>query len=144
FSAFRQEMDRMFDSFFGGGPMLQAPFGGGNGGFLMPQIEVKETPKAYRVTAELPGMAEDEVEVTLSDGLLTLQGEKRSETSDEKDNYHVTERRYGSFQRSIRLPDSIDEAKAAAHFDKGVLTVEVPKRAEAQKSPKKIAIAKRA
>lgn len=144
FSAFRQEMDRLFDSFLGGGGGPPRGFlGAGGGEIVVPQIEVKETPEAYRVTAELPGMAEDDVEVTLSDGLLTLRGEKKSESTSEKDNFHLTERRYGSFQRSVRLPETIDEEKIAAHFDKGVLSVEVPKRPEAQKSPKKIAIGKK-
>ena len=76
----------------------------------------------------------------LQDGVLTMRGEKKSERKDERENYHLVERSYGSFQRSIRLPETIDEDKVEARFDKGVLTVTLPKRPEMVKAEKKIAI----
>ena len=145
FSRFRSEMDRLFDSFSGGNLFPRYPFetGARNGGFLVPQLDVSETDKAFVVTAELPGMVEKDVEVTLADGLLTIRGEKKSESSSDKDNLHVTERRYGNFQRVVRLPDTIDEDKVKASFERGVLKVEVPKSPEATREPKKIQIAAR-
>jgi len=143
FSRFRNEMERFFDSFNGGGLFPRNAFETGSlrDSFVVPQLDVRETDKAFVVTAELPGIDEKEIDVTLADGLLTLRGEKKSEKSSEKDSLHVTERRYGSFQRVLRLPEGIDEEKVNASFDKGVLRVEVPKSAAALKSPKKIQIA---
>ncbi len=78
--------------------------------------------------------------LSIHDGVLSLRGEKKSERTNERENYHVMERSYGSFQRSIRLPETIDEDKVEARFDKGVLTVTLPKRPEMVKTQKKIEI----
>jgi HSP20 family protein len=142
---FRSEMDRLFDSFFNGGAPPRGLFdwrAASEDLPVVPQLELTENEKGFRITAELPGLDAKDVEVTLDDGLLTLKGEKKSETSSDKDNVHVTERRYGSFLRQVRLPDSIDADKVKASFDKGVLTVEVAKQPEAAKSAKKIEIGK--
>ena len=142
FHRFRSEMERFFDSFNSGFfPRNVFETGSLRDSFVVPQLDVRETQKSYVVTAELPGLDEKDIEVTLADGLLSLKGEKKSETTSEKDSLHVTERRYGSFQRMVRLPDGIDEEKVAASFDKGVLRVEVPKSPAALRSPKKIQIA---
>jgi HSP20 family protein len=90
----------------------------------------------------LPGIDEKDVEVLVRDGVLSLKGEKKSERDEKKDNYHLVERSYGSFERSFQLPDSADEAQIKADFNKGVLRVVVPKRAEAVKTEKKIPIGK--
>lgn len=142
FSRFRNEMDRLFESFTGGSLFPRRTFetGSGSGSFVVPQLDVRETDKSFVVTAELPGIEEKDIEVTLADGLLKIKGEKKSETASDKDSLHVTERRYGSFQRVVRLPDAIDEEQVKASFDKGVLTVEVPKTPEAIREPKKIQI----
>jgi HSP20 family protein len=107
---------------------------------LTPALDVKETEKELVVTADLPGIDEKDVNLTLQDGVLTMRGEKKSERKDERENFHLVERSHGSFQRSIRLPETIDEDKVEARFDKGVLTVTLPKRPEMMKAEKKIAI----
>ncbi len=141
FHSFRTEVDRLFDSFLGGIPALsdfRQGFPAAQG--LTPTLDVKETEKELVVKAELPGIDEKDIELTIHDGVLSLRGEKKIEHTDERENYHVMERSYGSFQRSIRLPETIDEDKVEARFDKGVLTVTLPKRPEAVKAQKKIEI----
>ena len=100
-----------------------------------------DTEKAYEVTAELPGMDEKNVEVKLANGVLTIKGEKKEEGEKQKD-YHLSERRYGSFQRSFTVPDGVDAEKIEATFKNGVLMVSLPKTPEAQKKEKQIAIKK--
>jgi HSP20 family protein len=143
FSSMRAEMDRVFDSFLGRGtsrfPML-AGFGGGDA--VMPSIDVRESETALVVEAELPGLDEKDITVTLNDGVLTLKGEKKSERDEEKDNYHLTERSYGSFQRSFRVADTVDPDQVEAAFEKGVLKITLPKRPEAVKTEKRIPIGK--
>ncbi len=144
---FRSEMGRLFDSFLNGGALPRGLFdwqAASQDLPVVPQLELTESENGFRITAELPGLDAKDVEVTLDDGLLTLKGEKKSESSSDKDNVHVTERRYGSFLRQVRLPDSIDADKVKAGFDKGVLTIEVAKKPEAAKSAKKIEIGKAA
>ena len=144
FGALRSEMDRLFDSFMGGLPTFPSMFGptGTRGFALTPSLDVKETDKEIVVEAELPGLDEKDVSLTMQNGVLTVQGEKNLEHEEEKENYHVMERRYGSFQRSLRIPDTVDEAKIEARFDKGVLKVTLPKRAEAASEQRKIEIKK--
>jgi HSP20 family protein len=137
---FHDEFDRLFDNFFSGFPGI-ARWGGGNGnGFRMPEVDLSETDKEYCIEAELPGLDEKEVSLTLHDGVLTLKGEKKEEKKEEKKDYHFSERRWGSFQRSLRLPEDVDESKVTADFKKGVLTVHLPKSADAQKAAKRIEI----
>lgn len=114
FGALRSEMDRLFDSFMGGLPTFPSMFGptGTRGFALMPSLDVKETDKEIAVEAELPGLDEKDVSLTIANGVLTIQGEKKLEHEEEKENYHVMERRYGSFQRSLRIPDTVDEKKS--------------------------------
>jgi HSP20 family protein len=148
FSLLRSEMDRLFDR-FGAGFGL-APFGRlfdmpalraeSRFQFSTPAVDVTEDDKAYHIAAELPGMAEKDVEVKLTDELLTLKGEKREEREEKDKNYHLTERAYGSFERSFRLPSGVDRDKIAAEFKNGVLTITLPKTPEAQKQEKKIPI----
>ncbi len=138
FQAFRSEMDRLFDDFFVGVAALSnlrqnLP----TAQVITPDLDVKETEK---VKADLPGIDEKDVQLTLQDGVLSIRGEKKSERKDERENYHLVERSYGSFQRAIRLPDTVDEDKVEARFDKGVLTVTLPKRPEMVKAQKKIEI----
>lgn len=139
------EMDRMFEDFFDrrfpSFPRLLTKEE--RMGFLTPRVDIKENDKAIVVSAELPGLEESDVDVSLQDGMLTLKGEKKIDAERKDDNYRVTERRYGSFQRSFRLPDSVDEGKVSASFDKGVLTIDLPKRAEAVRAAKKIKIARK-
>ena len=143
FAQMRAEMDRVFDSFLGRGALrMPALFGGGQAATMMPSIDVRETDGEVIVEAELPGAEEKDVDVTVRDGVLTIKGEKKSEREEKKQDYHLMERSYGSFERSFRLPDSIDEERIAAHFDKGVLKVTLPKRPEVARSEKRIPIGK--
>ena len=96
-----------------------------------PHMDVRETDKDIVVEAELPGIDEKDVSLSLQDGVLTIRGEKKHEHEEEKENYRMMERRYGSFQRSVRLPDTMDEDKVEASFNNGVLKVSLPKHPEA-------------
>jgi HSP20 family protein len=133
--AFHQEMNRLFEDFWhdfdGNGASGLRSFG-------FPHVEVSESDRELRVEAELPGMDEKDVEVLLDNGVLTLRGEKRSETEDK--NRRVSERYYGRFERQVALPVEVQEDKISASFKKGVLTVTLPKSAEAADRVKKIPI----
>jgi len=143
FQSFRTEIDRLFDSFLGGGFPSLTSFRQGLPAAaqgMTPTLDVKENEKEIVVKADLPGMDEKDINLTIHNGVLSLRGEKKSEHTDEQENYHVMERSYGSFQRSIRLPETINEDKAEARFDKGVLTITLPKRPEMVSTQKKIEI----
>ena len=99
-----------------------------------------ETDDAVQITAELPGMSENDIDISLSDGVLTLKGEKKDEKEVEDKGYYLSERRFGFFQRSFRLPEGIDEDRIEASFDKGVLKITLPKTQEATKQAKKISV----
>ena len=106
----------------------------------MPAVDVTDSEKMYEITAELPGMDEKSIEVRVSDGNLTIKGEKEEETEQKKKDYYMRERRFGSFERSFEVPESVDLNKIEASFKKGVLTVTLPKKVEAQKPAKKIEV----
>src|SRR5262249_16109042 len=110
FSALRAEMDSLLDSFIGGLPAFSGMFGsrGGRGFGVRPHVDVTETDKEIVVEAELPGIDEKDVSLALQDGVLMIRGEKKHEHDEEKENYRMMERRYGSFQRSVQLPDTVD------------------------------------
>ena len=128
----RREMDRLFDDFF------HAPLAGlGRGMAAWPSVEVNETETEIRITAEVPGMAEKDVELLLEDGVLTLRGEKKSETQDKDRGY--SERYYGRFERRIALPAGVNEEGAKADFRDGVLTVTLPRSADSARG-RRIAI----
>ncbi len=136
FSLFREEMNRLFDNFFRGFEL--EPFGGL--GTFRPSVNVVEDDKEIRVSAELPGIDEKDIEVSLSKDSLTIKGEKKEEKEDKGKNYYRMERTYGSFSRTIPLPTEIDADKVKAQFKKGVLTVTLPKTAKAIKETKKIPV----
>lgn len=140
FDAMRSEMNRLFDRFDRGWPALPGIFGGGEAGAMSLSLDVRDSAKEVVIEAELPGVAEKDVSVTLSGGILTISGEKKSEREEKKDDYFVSERSFGSFRRSIRLPDGIDESKVEARFDKGVLHITAPKKPEAARAERKIEI----
>jgi HSP20 family protein len=144
FGALRSEMDRLFDTFMGGLPTFPSMFAptGARGFALTPNLDVKETDKEVLVEAELPGLEDKDISLMIQNGVLTIQGEKRLEYDEEKENYHVMERRYGSFQRSLRIPDTVDEGKVEARFENGVLKVTLPKRAEVAREQRRIEIKK--
>lgn len=138
FVSFRREVDRMFDSFFDGLGGRQLTHAGWPA--LTPAIDVAETDKDMLVTVEVPGVAEKDIEVTLAGDVLTVRGEKKSERDEKNGDFTYAERRYGSFTRSVRLPFEAAEDGVDAKYDKGVLTIRVPKPAEAQKSVKRIEV----
>ena len=107
-----------------------------------PRIDVSETDAELKIEAELPGVDEKDLEVVLSDGRLTIKGEKKAEKEEKKKDYHLVERSYGSFARSIGLPFEADPGQVKASFAKGVLTVTVPKPPEVKAKEKKIQIGK--
>ena len=129
FLSLRREMDRLFDDFFRS-PVLGSRFGGA--AMAWPSLEVSDTDNEVRITAELPGMSDKDVELTVQDGVLTLRGEKKSEQEDKDRGW--SERFYGRFERRIALPDGVDEEGCNATFRDGVLTVTLPKSADAQRS----------
>jgi HSP20 family protein len=137
FMSFRREMDRLFDDFVSGRGLTRWP---GEGAAVDLRFDVAETDNEVKVTAELPGVDEKDVEVTLSDDLLTIKGEKKREQEKKEESYHMVERSYGSFARSLRLPFAVDQSKVEARFRNGVLTVTLPKPPEAQKPAQKIEI----
>jgi len=133
FAALHEEMIRLFNSAARDFGADVTPFAG-----VWPKVDVTDGDDAVRVEAEMPGLTEKDVEVTLKDGVLTLSGERRSESADE--DRKVTERFVGRFVRQIPLGTEIDEDKVEASFDKGELTVTLPKTAQAKSDAKKIEI----
>ena len=107
---------------------------------MVPPIDLVEKDQAYEITAELPGLDENDVLVNYDDGILTIKGDKKEEAETKEENMYVSERRYGSFQRSIRVPESVDADKIEANFKKGVLTLMLPKKPEAQRHAKQISV----
>ena len=128
FMRLRREMDRMFED------LANAPLFSGMGGLSWPALEFSDADNEVRVTAEVPGLGEKDVEVLAQDGVLTIRGEKKSESEDRRRGW--SERYYGRFERNIALPDGADEAQAEASFHDGVLTIRMPKTAEATRSRK--------
>lgn len=135
--ALHRDIDRLFDGFlrnFGQG------FGSLNGEAARPRTDVAETDKDYEITVELPGLEEKDIDVSVTDDVLTIKGEKKQEHEEKRKDYHLTERSFGSFFRSVALPPGVDGAKADAKFKNGVLTVTLPKTTQAQSKVKKIDI----
>ncbi|MGI9498684.1 MAG: Hsp20/alpha crystallin family protein [Geminicoccaceae bacterium] len=137
FRTLQRRMDRLFDDFAGD---YHWPFTNGRGA-MTPTIDVSETDKEVKVEAELPGVDEKDIDVTLTDNMLTIKGEKKQEKEEKKD-FHLTERSYGSFSRSMALPFDADPAKIKAAFKDGLLTITLPKPPEVKAKVKKIAIGK--
>ena len=135
FFAIRREMDRMFDNFFRGfdWPMSTTP-GWSVGGW--PHVEISETDNEVKLVAELPGMEEKDIDLTLHEASLTLRGEKKTETNGAV----YSERWHGQFERTVQLGPDVDPDKIKAEFKNGVLTVTVGKRPDAQRQVKRIAI----
>lgn len=136
----QHEMNRMFENFFRGWeglPFAQAEMEPAS---FYPGVDVVETENEIRAKADLPGMDEKDVHVSLAQNTLTIKGEKREESEDKGKDYHQLERHWGAFYRTIPLPAGIDATKADASFKKGVLTITLPKTAEAKKETKEIPI----
>lgn len=145
----RREIDHLFDDF--GGVFRRSPFR--RPLFAMeplwrpemrwtaaPAVDITESDKAYEITAELPGMDEKEIEVKVINGNLMIKGERQEQKEENQKDYYLHERRFGSFERRFQVPEGADTDKIEASFKKGVLTVTLPKKPEAQKPAKKIEV----
>lgn len=133
FSTLQNEVNRIFDGFGRFAPASEFSA-------AMPRLDVAETADAIEVHAELPGIPESDVELTLTGDLLTIKGEKRVSKTQDGQDFHVVERSYGAFSRSVRLPFSAKPESAKASFDKGVLTVVIPKPTEQREKSARIPI----
>ena len=145
FESLRREVDRLFEDFDRGFWRFPSrslfdiePFW--RRGVTAPAVDIVEREKDYQVAAELPGMEEKDVEVKVTDDVMTIKGEKKAEKEEKKKDYYLSERHYGAFQRSFSLPDGVDADKIEASFKKGVLTVTLPKKPEAIKPERKVEI----
>ena len=149
FDSLRKEVDRLFENFDVGfwrmpirpsvvasEPFWQSELSWGT----VPPVDVVEKDQAYEITAELPGLDEKDVEVKHSNGMLTIKGEKKEESEEKKQGFYVSERSYGSFERSFRVPESVNADEIEATFKKGVLTLVLPKKPEAQSAAKQITV----
>lgn len=145
----RQQIDSLFDDFSHGS--LRLPFGRRVLdvepflrrellGKAVPAVDIAEKEKSFEVTAELPGMDEKDIEIKLSNGNLVIKGEKKEEREEKRKDYYLSERHYGSFERMFNLPKGVDPDKIEAHFSKGLLTINMPKKPEAIKPEKKIPV----
>jgi HSP20 family protein len=137
FSYLRNQINRVFDDFWG--ESWLAPRHGVAAGFW-PQVDVTETDKEIKVSAEIPEVEAKDIDVSVEDSMLTIKGEKKYEREEKEKGQYRMERRYGSFQRAIELPAEVDESKAKAEFKKGVLRLTLPKRPGAHSRRKKIPV----
>jgi HSP20 family protein len=149
FSEFRHEMDGLFDRFFASKPAYDFRFpelekGGKNAklnkDLIVPDIDIRETKNNIWLRAELPGLSAKNLDITFKDGVLTLKGEKKLKKGAGEENIRVLECCYGTFERSLTLPRGIDQDKIKATFEDGVLTIEIPKVAQAPGPEKRIHI----
>ncbi len=131
----RREMDRAWDSFFERRPARVE-----EAMEWLPTLDVSETKNDYVVKAELPGIDPKDIDISLTNDLLTIKGEKKQEKEEKEENYHLIERSYGSFTRSVRLPGQVQSDKINANFKNGVLRVTLPKTEEAKKKEIKIKV----
>lgn len=151
FEALRREIDRLFQDLETGKPIVRPPFGRNIFDFesfsrsdvtwgAIPAVDVVEKDTHFEITAELPGVDVQDIEVNVTSDTLRIKGEKSEGKEEEKKDYHVSERRYGAFQRTFRFPEYVDADKIEASFMGGVLTLRLPKTADAQPPGKKIPI----
>lgn len=137
FLSLPREMNRLFyDMLRGGGlPAMTGSQGQSDvGTFVNTSMNVSETDKEIRITAELPGVSEQDIDVSLDNDVLTISGEKKFEHKDDKENFHFVERSYGTFQRSLKLPYVIDPEQVQAKFENGILIVTVQKTGRQERS----------
>jgi len=129
----REPFSRLFDTFFND---LQGEEVANRG--WMPPVDIQETPEAYKLEAELPGLTKDDINITLENNVLRLSGERKLEKDAKKENYHRVERTYGTFTRAFALPQQVNPEGVVAAFENGILTITVPKADQAK--PRKISI----
>lgn len=131
-----EEIDNLFERFFRSFSLEPFTFGRE----FSPKIDVAESDTAVEITAELPGMDEKDIDISITEGLLTIKGEKKMEKEDKEKDYYRIERSYGSFARTIPIPEYVDLDRAEATFKKGVLKITLPKLSEMVEKKKKIPI----
>ena len=138
-----EEMERRFEDFFGSPflPTLRRFYSERMG--WSPDIEILEKGDKFVVNVELPGVEEDEVDVSVTGNMITISGEKQAESEAKKKGYYYTERYYGSFSRWIAVPTTVDASKVEANYDKGILEITLPKAAEAKANKIKVATKKK-
>ncbi len=136
FERMRREMDRLWDSFFEGGLRRKAE----EGREWLPSLDVAETKNELVVKCEVPGMDPKDIDISLSDGMLTIKGEKKQEREEKEADYHLVERSYGSFSRSVQLPKEVQGDKINASYKNGILKITLPKSEEAKKKEVKIKV----
>jgi HSP20 family protein len=137
FQLMQREINRLFDNFFDD---FQLTSSGRGFESSFPRIDIKDDDKEIVVEAEVPGMDDKDIDISLSNNVLTISGEKRQEKEEKKDQYYYAERSYGAFHRDIPLHCEIEEKKVQATYKKGVLTITLPKTPEAQRKTKNIPI----
>lgn len=135
FFALQREMNRLFEDFFALTPEERETWIA-----EFPEVDIRETDKELKVSAELPGMTEKDIEVLVSGDMLTIKGEKKEEKEEKKENIRRMERRYGSFRRDLHLPEEVMADKVEAVFKNGVLEVTVPKSEKSEKEKKRVEI----
>jgi HSP20 family protein len=135
-----REMDRLCESLWNDGFSSSLLSGDWSRMDVTPQLDVTEDDKSFSVKIDLPGMDEKDVDVTLSDRVLTIRGKKEEEKETKEKDYYRRERAYGSFRRNIEIPAAVDSSRIDASFKKGVLTINLPKTKEAQDKVKHIEV----
>ena len=131
----QKQMNNLFGDIFDDSSMMSA-----SSGSFVPQFNISETDTAFEVSTELPGMEEKDIDISIENKILSIEGEKHFEEEKDEKNYHLTERRYGSFKRSFALPEGLALDKIEAKFKNGVLTMHLPKTDEGKKKVTKIKI----
>jgi HSP20 family protein len=137
FTILQREVDHLFDEFTRGSFLAPASESEVT---ISPRVDVSETDSTLEVEVELPGVDEKDIELTLSDNVLTIKGERKQEREEKKKDFHLVERSYGSFVRSISLPFEVDTNAVKANFSKGVLKVTLPKPAAVKAKTRRIEI----
>jgi len=137
-SDIEESMDCLFDEVFGGSCLTYVV--PETRGLYSPRIDINETTDSFNVSAEIPGMGENDIDVSVRDGVLTISGEKKVQDGGEVVNYHHAERSYGCFARDITLPDTVDIDKVQVAYRNGVLSIRLPKSQEAIAESRKIPV----
>lgn len=135
-----REVDRWFDGFFSDFGRFPSIFSGDRFGSFSPKIDFSEDESSLAIAAELPGMDEKDIQVSLQEDVLTIKGEKKFEQEKKEKEFHCVERSFGSFERSVRLPKEVETDKVKASFKNGVLTITLPKSAKAKDNVRRIEV----
>lgn len=138
-SRLRTELDRLFDDFPAQVPMFRF---GKSGSAMVPVVDLVETDDGYELTAELPGMEADDIDISFAEKELRIAGEKKVEHDEKQEGLMLSERSFGAFERRIRLPEAADAGDISAKFKKGVLKIKIPKDEQASQARRKIAVEK--